>query len=168
MRLNFLDLFLELDYRFFIYCWFLEFLIFWVWKFGVSIIKGLILVTGRWCPGMMKRFGTSHALSHWEDHSYPTSRCGYVDVSVDYHIRWPSTSALDEYGSSILLYHFLQHAYLFCFIWITSRVHLSVLLFAKECPVGVYYFVTLIFYSNYLNKTCLQGSPLVKPVFLYC
>ena len=35
--------FLELTYRLLKYCWFLEFLIFWVLKFGALIIKGLML-----------------------------------------------------------------------------------------------------------------------------
>ena len=40
---------------------------------------------------------------------------------------------------------------------------------ARDCRVNVFCFITSIFYSNSLKKQkCLQGSPLVKPIFLYC
>ena len=56
----------------------------------------LVLVTCQCCPGVMKYCRTSCALRCWEGWSYPTSRCQYVDVSVDRRIPRPSLSALDE------------------------------------------------------------------------
>ena len=56
----------------------------------------LVLVTCQCCPWVMKYCRTSCALRCWEGWSYPTSRCQYVDVSVDRRIPRPSSSALDE------------------------------------------------------------------------
>ena len=47
----------------------------------------LVLVTCRWCPGVMKCFCTSCALYCWEGCTYPTSQTPSADM-----LTYPSTA----------------------------------------------------------------------------
>ena len=59
-----------------------------------------------------------------------------------------------------------------CACWELFSINLTGVagaLCASDCRVNVFCFITSIFYSNSLKKQkCQQGSPLVKPIFLYC
>ena len=66
-------------------------------KFSNSYVKKISNSTCCLSPWVMKVIRTSCALLIWVGIPYPTSRCRYVNVSIDGCPLRPSVSALDEY-----------------------------------------------------------------------